>query len=367
MPNEKDWFIYPENGRSAEGESAEKYRKMLADPAQCPGWRDFASRYYPTTEEKDKAIIKSGGFRSLDSDRARRADPGSTFVPNKEMVEMANAALYLRRPLLVVGKPGVGKSSLIYSVARELDMGPVLRWGINSRSTRQEGLYQYDAIGRLQAWQLRKMAEEGPLKSEEINQDIGDYLTLGPVGTALLPWDHPRALLIDEIDKGDPDLANDLLDLLEDGTFRIPELVRLKKLKSEISIPTADDDRTEAGEMRREKIVNGVVRCLHFPFVVLTSNGEREFPPAFRRRCLYLEVNEPPDADHLWEIVKSHLTEVERTKVEDILGKFLELRKKGMRTNDQLLNAVFLLTRDFSVCMDDNRKALIEKLCSALN
>ena len=367
MSKEKDWFIYWENGRSVEGKSAKKYREMLADETKCPGWRDFASRYYPTAEEKEKSIIRSAGFRTPGNDRVRQADPGYTFVPNDEMVEMVNAALYLRRPLLVVGKPGVGKSSLIYSVARELDMGPVLRWGINSRSTRQEGLYQYDAIGRLQAWQLRKMTEEGGPSREEMNMEIGDYLTLGPVGTALLPWDHPRALLIDEIDKGDPDLANDLLDLLEDGTFRIPELARLKKLQQDIPIPTADDDPTEAGEKLRAKIVNGEVRCLHYPFVILTSNGEREFPPAFRRRCLYLEVNEPPDADHLWEIVRSHLTGVEFAEVEDILGRFLELRKKGMRTNDQLLNAVFLLTRDFSVGSDENRKTLIGKLCAALN
>ena len=48
---------------------------------------------------------------------------------------MVNAALYLRRPLLVTGAPGTGKSSLVYAVAHELGLGPVLRWSINSRST----------------------------------------------------------------------------------------------------------------------------------------------------------------------------------------------------------------------------------------
>ena len=62
----------------------------------------------------------------------------------------------LRRPLLVTGKPGTGKSTLAYSIAYELALDPVLHWTITSRSTLTEGLYQYDAIGRLHELNVQK-------------------------------------------------------------------------------------------------------------------------------------------------------------------------------------------------------------------
>ena len=355
----QDWLIYQAKG----DDPAAKYEKMLGDSSQCPPWRDF-TRFYKDEESQQEAIKRSG---SIPEDQDKRGD---YFVPSPEMIEMVNAALYLRRPLLVVGKPGVGKSTLIYSVARQLKMGPVLRWGVNSRSTRQDGLYHYDAIGRLQAMQMdsgRSLVtdETQPGGSQSppgrVEIDIGDYLTLGPVGTAMLPWSHPRALLIDEIDKGDPDLANDLLDLLEEGRFRIPELARLKKSKSEIEVMTADLGQHQA------KIIDGEVQCLHFPFVVLTSNGERDFPPAFRRRCLHLEVTEPPDFESLRLIVEAHLPEVQKMEIEWIIKEFIELRAKGLRTNDQLLQAVFLLTRDLTVGGESSRDKLVERLISSLN
>ena len=87
---------------------------------------------------------------------------------------MVNAALYLRRPLLVTGAPGSGKSSLIDAVAYELRMGAPLRWSVTSRSTLRDALYSYDAVGRLQ----QKPGVDAP---------IGDFITLGSLGTALLP------------------------------------------------------------------------------------------------------------------------------------------------------------------------------------
>src|SRR5687767_12832293 len=83
-------------------------------------------------------------------DFSRLADTrGDTYQASPGEVEIVNAALYLRRPLLVTGQPGLGKSSLAYAVAKELQIEPVLRWSINSRSTLAEGLYHYDALARL--------------------------------------------------------------------------------------------------------------------------------------------------------------------------------------------------------------------------
>lgn len=358
--NNKGWLIY----KGREGGPAKRYREMLADRALCPGWRDF-SHHFSTEEHRKMAIERTGKVPPDTNDKR-----GKAFLPSEEMIQMVNAALYLRRPLLVTGEPGVGKSTLIYSVARDLNLGPVLRWGVNSRSTRQEGLYQYDAIGRLQALQLQQMTQSkggDGNDSEEAKRaeiDIGDYLTLGPVGTAMLPYETPRALLIDEIDKGDPDLANDLLDLLEEGQFPIPELARLKKRYPRIEVPTAD------GDQYRAIIEDGEVRCLHFPLVILTSNREREFSKAFRRRCLHLEVTEPTGEEaksHWNRILEMHLPTVQQVEVEQIVDKFIRLRRDGGQTTDQLMQAVFLLSRDFSIEPEDSLERLYERLLSPMH
>lgn len=116
---------------------------------------------------------------------------GRKFVISEEEEEMVNAALYLRRPLLVTGKPGTGKSSLAYAVATQLGLGKVLVWPI-TRSTLQQGLYSYDAVGRLQDASVAKQAEgsDGGSTNEAATAAlpaIGKYIKLGPLGTAMLP------------------------------------------------------------------------------------------------------------------------------------------------------------------------------------
>src|SRR5262249_13395902 len=187
----------------------------------------------------------------------RDALKAKPFLPDEPMIRAVNASLYLRRPLLLTGKAGSGKSTLISKVACELMMGPVLRWDITSRSTVRSGIYEYDAIGRLQ--KSRPGAEEPPIE---------EYLSLGPLGTAMLGTNWPRALLIDEIDKGDLDLANDLLNVIEEGSYDIPELRRLSKSRGTVTIVD--------GFGRNVEIKEGHLECKQFPFVVMTSNAERE-------------------------------------------------------------------------------------------
>lgn len=247
------------------------------------------------------------------------------FQTTPEIVDAVNAALHLRRPLLVTGRPGSGKSSLIKSVSDELMLGRVLRWHITSSSTLRDALYRYDALGRLQEYQLTSAAP-----------DISSYLRLGPLGTALLPTDRPRALLVDEIDKSDVDLPSDLLNVFERGEFEIPELARLGRGTVEI----LEDDGNE-----RFPIVEGKVQCKEFPFVVLTSNGERDFPPAFLRRCIQFRMPDP-DPELLRRIVSAHLGEAVAAAAETLIEEFADRAgPNNKQATDQLLNAIFVVTR----------------------
>jgi MoxR-like ATPase len=251
---------------------------------------------------------------------------GATFQASPEEVLAVNAALYLRRPLLITGKPGTGKTSLAYAVAHELKLGRVLRWSISSRSTLSEGLYRYDAIGRMQELQL----------NPDQTPEIGKYLRLGPLGTALLPSSQPQVLLVDELDKSDIDLPNDLLNVFDEGEYEIPELARLDQR----DVPVRQYESQETAVIHQ-----GRVRCTAFPFVIITSNGEREFSPPFLRRCLRLDLRQP-DKEKLGKIVRAHLgPEIEKA-AEPLIDDFLVRRNTGDIATDQLLSAIFLVTKE---------------------
>jgi MoxR-like ATPase len=264
---------------------------------------------------------------------------------------MVNAAIYLCRPLIVTGRPGSGKSSLAHMISRELGLGRVLRWSITSRSTLRSGLYEYDAFGHAQA-----LGGDG-------DTDIGNFVHLGPLGTALLPHRLPRVLLVDELDKSDIDLPNDLLSVFEEGEFPIQELVRVRDRQPEVAVYTADLGM-------KASVRDGIIRCHAFPIVAITSNGEREFPAAFMRRCLTLNIPDP-DVNRLADMVAAHFSDTGKladedtsTLTDDLVRKFVEDRRgKGGLAADQLLNAVHLATSGaFSAGQDEGWAELLNAI-----
>lgn len=343
--SQDDWLIF-------EGDNAEPHNDIETRLPPAPNWRPFGKEVSPGV--------------------SRRKRRGKTFQTRPDEVKMINAAMYLRRPLLITGKPGTGKSSIAYAVAEELMLGEVLYWPITTRTTLTGGLYNYDAIGRLQEvkqMEIRQVAGivDGP-------QKVADFITLGPLGTALLPSERPRVLLIDEIDKSDIDLPNDLLTIFEEGRFEIAELLRLEKddpdnldnldaidpITVRVRTAYSDTDNEITRSDRKVTIQGGRVTCNEFPLVILTSNGERDFPAPFLRRCLRLNMLEPKKKQ-LVEIVKKHFEneagtcEVSNEKIDYWVDAFLKKRREGKEqlATDQLLNALFMVARGREGLGDD--------------
>ncbi|NED82756.1 AAA domain-containing protein [Streptomyces sp. SID11233] len=336
MSEPTEWLIYRGIGEPHDG------LPQLPPP---PPWRDFSGGRAAPADGDDSADRRLG----IPGRIAEEHRPGA------EELEMINAALYLRRPLLVTGDPGAGKSTLAHSVARELEFGKVLRWPIVSRSTLLDGLYHYDAIARLQDVQIASHTAVNGDAGADSAQNVGSYIRLGPLGTALLPSDRPRVLLIDELDKSDIDLPNDLLNVLEEGEFAIPELERIVDRLPDGEADVLDHDGNKV------RIKGGRVQCRAFPFVVLTSNGERDFPAPLMRRCIHLELDRP-DHKRLASFVKAHLGEEAARSSEDLITRFLERSRSELLATDQLLNAIYLTHAAAPAGRDRLAELLIQRL-----
>ena len=253
----------------------------------------------------------------------------SGYVATDDLKVAVNAAVTLRRPLLVKGEPGTGKTVLAQQIADAFD-APLIEWNVKSTTKAQQGLYEYDAVSRLRDSQL------GDVRVH----DISNYIRKGKMWEAFTAPKLP-VLLIDEIDKADIEFPNDLLTELDRMEF----------------------DVYETGER-----VKAAIR----PIVIITSNNEKELPDAFLRRCFFHYIKFP-DRDTMQAIVNVHFPDIQKTLVAEALNIFFDIRdvpgmKKKPSTSELLDWLKLLMHEDLPIEVLRNRdtKSLIPPLHGAL-
>jgi MoxR-like ATPase len=169
----------------------------------------------------DEILKYTGTVQPPKNYRDENGQPLYPYLPKDELIEAVNLAITLKRPLLIKGEPGCGKTKLARAVAYELDL-PYIPWNIKSTSRAQDGIYTYDTVARLRDAQL---ASAGRITDSEEIKRINDpktYREWGPLGKAFQS-EKRAVLLIDEIDKADIDFPNDLLLELDERRFTVAE------------------------------------------------------------------------------------------------------------------------------------------------
>ncbi len=251
------------------------------------------------------------------------------YVATQDLMLAVNAAIKLKRPLLVKGEPGTGKTMLAEEVSQALNM-PLLQWHIKSTTKAQQGLYEYDAVSRLRDSQL----------GDDRVKDIQNYIVKGVLWQAFTA-DEPEALLIDEIDKADIEFPNDLLrelDRMEFYCYETHELIRAK----------------------------------HRPLVFITSNNEKELPDAFLRRCFFHYIKFP-EADTMKQIVDVHFPGLKDELLKAAMKTFFDIRnlpglKKKPSTSELLDWLKLLMAEDIPLeaLQSQDNKVSVPPLVGAL-
>ena len=239
-----------------------------------------------------------------------------SYVATDDLKVAVNAAATLRRPLLVKGEPGTGKTVLAEEVAKALN-APLITWNIKSTTKAHQGLYEYDAVARLR---------DGQLGDERVH-DIRNYIKKGKLWEAFESPQLP-VLLIDEIDKADIEFPNDLLQEIDRMSFDVYET-----------------QETIAAKER--------------PIVVITSNNEKELPDAFLRRCFFHYIKFP-DRETMLSIIDVHFPGIQKILVSKALDIFYEVRdvpglKKKPSTSELLDWLKLLLAEDMPLDVLQNK------------
>jgi MoxR-like ATPase len=238
------------------------------------------------------------------------------YVATDDLKVAVNAAITLRRPLLIKGEPGTGKTVLAQEIATAAK-APLIEWNIKSTTKAHQGLYEYDAVARLR---------DGQLGDERVH-DISNYIRKGKLWEAFTSPELP-VLLIDEIDKADIEFPNDLLQELDRMSFDVYE-------------------------------THETITAAERPIVIITSNNEKELPDAFLRRCFFHYIKFP-DRETMQAIIDVHFPGIQKILVSKAMDVFYEVRdvpglKKKPSTSELLDWLKLLLAEDMPLDVLQNR------------
>ena len=218
------------------------------------------------------------------------------YVIDEELATVVFLLLKLKKPILVEGNPGIGKTELANMLARLLDTQLIRLQcyeGLDVNAAVYEWNYQKQLLGI-------KIQEHSTLNEAEKEKNIfsEDYLLKRPLLQSISAKDKAPVLLIDEIDRTDEEFEAFLLELLSEFQITIPEL--------------------------------GTIKAQHVPYVILTSNRTRELSDALKRRCLYHWVDYPSMEKEL-AIVYKRFPAIEHKLATQIVHFIQALRQKKLQ------------------------------------
>jgi MoxR-like ATPase len=233
----------------------------------------------------------------------KRFEGTQSYVATDDLKVAVNAAVTLRRPLLIKGEPGTGKTVLAYEIAKALG-APLIEWNIKSTTKAQQGLYEYDAVA---ACATASLATRASTTSATISARAN-------CGRRSPPPPPPP--------------TNDLLQELDRMEFHVYE-------------------------------TKETVRAVERPIVIITSNNEKELPDAFLRRCFFHYIKFP-DRQTMQAIVDVHFPGIQKILVSKAMDLFYDVRdvpglKKKPSTSELLDWLKLLLHEDMPLDILQNR------------